>query len=290
MTFVRRYIDVTFTGPTTIKFNARGKYALRTSARIQKAGGFNLGSLSLELRGLSLDHINQLSTFGTRFHPNYNYTVQVDAGDDENGMSTVFVGGIQQAWGDMRAMPDVPFHVVAMSGGSAAVMRTPATTFEGSTDVPLMLEKLAQQSGLDFENSGVQAKIADPYFWGSAWKQMKEIIDASGIEGFIDNGTLAIWPRNGARSGDSLIVSPQTGMRDYPSFTEYGVQVRTEFRRAISYGANMTIQSDIKNACGTWRIIRIDYDLQANTPRGSWFAILDGAQGGSPTGGPTTFR
>ncbi len=284
MTFVRHYIDVTFSGEgkPTVKFNARGKYALRTSARIIKAGGFNFGELALELRGLSLDHINQLSTFGTLVHPNYNYSVQVDAGDDENGMSTVFVGGIQQAWGDMRAMPDVPFHVVAISGGSAAVMKTPATTYEGSTDVPMMLGKLAQQSGLSFENSGVQAKIADPYFWGSAWKQMKEIIDAAGIEGFIDNGTLAIWPRNGARSGDALIVSPQTGMRDYPSFTQYGVQVRTEFRKAITYGGLMEVKSDIKNACGTWRVIRIDYDLQANTPRGNWFAVLMGSQVSAP--------
>lgn len=282
MTFVRRYIDVTFTGPTTIKFNARGKYALRTSARIQKAGGFNLSELSLELRGLSFDHINQLSTFGTLVRPNYNYTVQVDAGDEENGMSTVFVGGIQQAWGDMRAMPDVPFHVIAVSGGSAAVMRTPATTFEGSTDVPMMLEKLAQQAGLKFENSGVQAKIADPYFWGSPWKQMKEIIDAAGIEGVIDDGTLAIWPKSGSRGGDTLMISPKKGLRDYPSFTQYGVQVRTEFRKAITYGGMMNIESDIKNACGTWRVIRIDYDLQANTPRGNWFAVLMGSQVGAP--------
>lgn len=290
MTFVRRYIDVTFSGPSTVKFNYRDKYALRTHARVEKAGGFNLGALSLSLYGLSHDHINQLSTFGTRFHPNYNYQVLVEAGDDVNGMSTIFEGGIQQAWADMRAMPDVPFHVVAVSGGRATVAKTPPTTFEGSTDVAMMLQKLAQQIGLNFENNGVSAKLVDPYFWGSAWKQMKEIIDAAGIDGFIDNNTLAIWPRNGNRNGDSLIISRTTGMRDYPSFTEYGVQVRTEFRRAITYGGNMTIESDIKNACGTWRIIRIDYDLQANTPNGSWYAILDGAQMGSPTGGPTTFR
>jgi hypothetical protein len=282
MSFVRRYIDVTFQGPATVKFNARDKYALRTSARITKAGGFNLGALQLELRGLSLDHICQLSTFGSRFHPNYNYTVTVDAGDDENGMSTVFVGGIQQAWGDMKAMPDCPFHVMAVSGGSAAVMRAPPSSYQGATEAKTILQELAKKSGLSFEDSGIKEKLADPYFWGSPWKQMKEVIDAAGIEGFIDNGTLAVWPKNKARTGDTIEVSPQTGMRDYPSFTEYGVQVRTEFRRAINYGAMMNITSDIKPACGQWRIIKIDYDLQANTPKGSWYAILDGAQVGTP--------
>ncbi len=282
MSYARRYIDVTFTGPATVKFNARGKYALRTSARILKAGGFNLGTLNLELRGLSLEHINQLSTFGTRFHPNYNYTVIVEAGDDENGMSEVFRGGIQQAWGDMRAMPDCPFHVVAISGGMASVMRAPPSSYQGETPAATILQDLAGKAKLSFENNGVKEKLMDPYFWGSPWKQMKEVIDAANIDGFIDNDTLAVWPKKGSRGGDTLFISPGTGLRDYPSFTEYGVQVRTEFRRAINYGANMTVQSDIKPACGTWRIIRIDYDLQSNTPRGSWYAVLDGAEVGAP--------
>lgn len=280
MTYARRYIDVTFQGPETLTFNARGKYALRTSARILKAGGFAQGSLQLELRGLSLEHIKQLSTFGTQFHPNYNYTVTVNAGDDINGMSTVFVGGIQQAWGDMKAMPDCPFHVLATSGGSAAVMRAPPSSYQGPTEATTMLQRLAQQSGLAFENNGAKGILNDPYFWGSPWKQMKEIMDATGIEGFIDDGTLAVWPSNGARAGN-ILVSPQTGMRDYPSFTQYGVQVRTEFRRAINYGSTMTVKSDLIPQ-SDWRIIRIDYDLQSNTPHGSWYAILDGSQIGAP--------
>jgi len=281
MSYARRFIDVTFSGPATVTFNARGKYALRTSARILKAGGFNLGALQLEIRGLSLEHIKQLSTFGTRFHPNYNYSITVNAGDDINGMSTVFEGQIQQAWGDMKAMPDCPFHVIAISGGSASTMRAPPSSYQGPTEVTTILKKLAGEAGLAFEDNGVKQKLADPYFWGSPWKQMKEVIDAAGIEGFIDNGTLAVWPKQGARPGN-LFISPQTGLRDYPSFTEYGVQVRTEFRRAIEYGSTMTIKSDITPACGDWRIIRIDYDLQSNTPHGSWYAILDGASMGSP--------
>lgn len=285
MTFVRRYLDVTFSNRQSgqnITFNQRGKYALRTSARILKAGGFTNGEMALQIWGLSLDHINELSTYGTYANPNYNYQITVDAGDEINGMSTVFVGGIQQAWGDMRAMPNVPFHVLAKAGGAPAVNRQQPTTYPGSTDVPMMLQKLAQAAGLNFENSGVSAKLADPYFWGSGWKQMKEIIDAAGIDGIIDDNTLAIWPRNGARNGDTIEVSADTGMRDYPSFTTYGVQVRVEFRRALRYGQYMNIKSDIPKANGRWRIMRIDYDLQANTPKGGWYAILDGMQDGAP--------
>lgn len=284
MTYARRYIDVTFSGGQagTITFNARGKFALRTSARILRAGGYNLSELQLELRGLSLAHISALSTYGTLIHPNYGYKVQVDAGDEQNGMSTVFTGNIQQAWGDMRAMPDCPFHVLATAGGEAAVMRSEPSSFEGSTDAVTMLQKLAEKAKLSFRNFGVtNAKLADPYHWGSPWKQMKEIIDAAGIDGIIDNDTLSVWPKAGGADGN-LEVSPKTGMRDYPSFTEYGVQTRVEFHKAIEYRSIMTVQSDIKPANGPWRIIRIDYDLQANTPGGNWFAVLDGAKLDSP--------
>lgn len=282
MSYVRRYIDVTFIGPSTVKFSERGKFALRTSARVLMAGGYNLGRLNLQIRGLSLEHIVQLSTYGTRIKPNYNYHVVVEAGDDINGMSKVFEGGIQQAWADMKSMPDCPFHVIASAGGSAVTMRAPPSSYEGSTDVVPILEQLAKQAGLSFENNGVRARLDNPYFSGSPWRQMREIIDAANIDGVIENGKLVIWPQAGARTSDSLFISPRTGLRDYPAFTEYGVQVRTEFRKAIAYGGNMTIESDIKNACGQWRIIRIDYDLQSNTPNGSWYAILDGAQMGSP--------
>jgi hypothetical protein len=272
MTYVRRFIDVTFTGPTTLTFNDHGDNALRKSARIQKAGGFALGSLELEIRGLSLAHINQLSTFGTRVHPNNNYTVQVDAGDEINGMSTVFIGNITQAWADMKAMPDCPFHVLALGGGNAATMRTQPSSFQGPTDPTTIFENHATNP----------QKLNDPYFWGSPWKQMKEVLQAAHLDGFIDDKTFAVWtPGKSVRTG-TIFIAPGQGLRDYPAFTEYGVQVHTEFRRALSYGSTMTIQSSIQPACGDWQIIRIDYDLQSNTPHGSWYAILDGSKVGSP--------
>lgn len=283
MTYARRYIDVSFTGQgETVTFSTRGKYTLRTSARIQKAGGYNTGTAQIEIRGLSLEHIKQLSTYGTVYRPTYNYFIKVDAGDDINGMSTIFYGNIAQAWGDMKAMPDCPFHVLAYGGGAPSTVQSQPTSYSGPTQATTMLEQLAKKAGLAWEDNGVQCVITDPYFWGSPWKQMKEIIDAGGFNGVIDDGKLAVWPNGGNRGSEVLQVSPQTGMRDYPSFTQYGVQVRTEFRRAITFGGSMNITSDLTPACGEWNIIKIDYDLQANTPRGAWYAILDGARVGAP--------
>ena len=155
----------------------------------------------------------------------------------------------------------------------------------------IVLLKAIDEKGLRFFTNYESAKAGEIAEHSQValcfhWKQIREGISAAGVEGVIDDGVLATWPKNGSRGGNNLYIAPDSGLRDYPSFTEYGVQVRTEFRRAISYGAMMTIQSSIKNACGQWKIIRIDYDLQSNTPGGSWYAILDG----TPIGAPVTER
>jgi hypothetical protein len=193
----------------------------------------------------------------------------------------VFIGNIQQAWADMKAMPDCPFHVLATAGGDAAVKKADPTSFSGPTDATTMLQQIAGKAGLGFQNYGLSKKLADPYHWGSPWKQMKEIIDAAVGDGIIEHETLHVWPMNG-NAGGGLSISPSTGMRDYPSFTQYGVQVRYEFHREIAYRSIMTIQSDITPANGPWTIIRIDYNLQSNTPHGDWFAILDGVKLDAP--------
>jgi hypothetical protein len=277
--YTRRFIDVTFFGGKygTIAFKERGKFTLRTTARILRAGGWNQSEIQLEIRGLSLQHIKQLSTYGALLHPNYNYKIQVDAGDDINGMSTVFTGGIQQAWADMKAMPDCPFFVIAKADGNASVMKANPTSFSGPTDAVTMLQQLSGVAGLGFRNYGLNQKLADPYHWGSPWKQIKEIVDACNGDCIIEHDTLHVFPMNG-NTGGNLLISPRTGLRDYPSFTENGVQVRYEFHREIAYRSIMDIQSDIlPPSSGQWIITRIDYSLQSNTPHGDWFAILDGA-------------
>lgn len=259
---------------------------LRTLARINKAGGSYFGTCELMIYGLSLSHISQLSTWGTNYHPNKNYIVTVQAGDPVNGMSVVFKGVVSQAWADFTNMPDVPMYLLAV--GTTAPMNVGTaqpTSSGGAVQVAPLIEKLAGAGGMQFENSGVQAVLDGVYHWGSPWKQAKEIADAAGINIFQDDGKVVIWPEGQPRQGDVLQVSRETGMRDYPSFTEYGVQVKIEFKRAISYATMMNIKSDLKPANGLWQIVSIDYDLAAEMPNGNWFAILKGIQLGAPATG-----
>jgi hypothetical protein len=275
--FVRRYINVIFSGAgkPTIKLTNH-----RTSARITVGGGAGLGAAQVSIYGMKLDLMNELATFARVIHPQYDWKLIIEAGDEINGMNQVFEGAITQAWGDFQSQPEVPFQVVSQAGISQAVMRTGTqdySSYEGDADVPTMLAKLAKTMGLKFENGGVNAKLPTSYYYGSPLIQAKQIVNDANISMVIENGTLAIWPIDKPRPGaaaDVNYISPQTGMVSYPTFTAYGLMVKTEFRKPIKYGTEITVQSDLKKASSRWSVRLQDYDLQALTPNGHWFLSL----------------
>ena len=276
MLFVRRSIDVTFIGKETVKLTDH-----RVTVRIATNGDPNIGSAQLQIYGLTTDRINQLATFAQAFMtPDYNYKIQVDAGDEVNGMNMVFFGNITQAWADFQGMPDIPFHVLAYA--TPTVQASPSgqnwNSYSGPTDVAKMLQPLAGMMGLSLENSGVNVKLTNPYHFGSPFRQAQLIREAADINMVFENKIMAIWPRNKPRDGQGPLISEQTGMVADPSFTDYGVIVRQEFSTPVKYGVNMTIKSQIEKANGPWSIKQIDYNLAANMPNGPWFVTLSGSK------------
>lgn len=276
MLFEHRKINVTFVGNETIKLTDH-----RVTARIASIGDPNIGSAQLQIFGMTLEKMNKLSTYGRAFMtPNYNYQIIIEAGDRVNGMNRVFFGFIQQAWGDYQDMPNVPFHVLAYAGPSVQVDQGGQNwnSYEGPTDVAQMMENLAGKMGFQFENGGVNLKLMSPYHYGSPLRQAQLIREAADINMVLENGVLAIWPRNKPRSGEGPYISKETGMVAEPSFTDYGVMVRTEFTKPVKYGTNMTIKSIIEPANGPWSIKQVDYDLAAEMPNGPWFVTLQGSK------------
>jgi hypothetical protein len=277
--FIERKIDVTFTLVQGAKFAQSGTNTvtlsgLRVSAMV-KLSGEVMAELQLQVYGLPMSMINQLSTLG-RGAPGEqpNNTVAISAGDDVNGMSPVFEGTIYQGWADFSGMPDTMFLVAAYSGLYQAVASAPPTSIQGSGDVSTIMGQLAKQMGMTFENNGVSAKLSNPYFPGSPRAQVEECARAADIYWTIDRNTLAIWPKNGARKGAVPLISPQTGLVGYPTFNSNGVVVETLFNPSIKFGSTIEVQSSLTPACGKWTIYSMTHDIESQTVGGSWFTRL----------------
>lgn len=277
MTFSRKFIDVSISlasGSYAAGGNKADIKGHRVVALIRKPGGADMAQLECAIFGLPLSVMNQLTTLGTQFNLFSKNVITLKAYEEGQQPAMVFEGNINVAFADMRAMPETCLRVSALAGLFAAVKPVDVTSQKGATDVAKTMEQIAKKAELKFENNGVDTKIVNPYFPGSARQQAHELARAAGISWIIDNGTLAIWPAGKTRKGQSVVISPQTGMVGYPAYTQAGIDVTTLFNPAIQYGRQVEVQSDLKPACGSWSIINLDYALEAEVPKGKWFTTL----------------
>ena len=291
MSFAERKITVTFTlGTGTFGEsgqNTENLSGLRMTAKITKAGGNAMSGLELAVYGMKEDSMNKLSTLGMIITQVRRNTVLVQAGDDDSGMSTVFVGTITQAYADLQASPEVAFRVTAQAGLIEAVSILPPSSFTGPTAVSTIMQALAAQMKLTFENNGVTTVLSHPYFWGSPRDQAKACADAAGCEWIIDGGKLAIWPSGASRAQSQVpLISVATGMKDYPAYTSKGISVATLYNPNIIYGGKIEVKSEQQPACGTWIVFQLDYDLACRMPNGGWFTTIGAARPGLGLGAP----
>lgn len=248
---------------------------LRTSVKIVKGGGPGQSSMDLEVWGMSPSLMNQLSTLGIRINLLARSNVTVSAGDDIAGMGIVFVGQVFNAYANFEGAPDVSFCMTATSSAADAVISFPPSSFEGQVDVATFLSGIAEQLGLSFENNGVSGKLSNSYFAGSARDQAAAAVAHVGCSWIIDNGILAIWPKNGSRGGTVPLISSGTGMIGYPAYTATGVIVRTVFNPNIAFGGKVKVESSLVPASRAWRVAGLALELDANMPGGQWSSVVN---------------
>lgn len=244
---------------------------LRASAVITNSGGPSFSMMDLTISGMTLSDMNKLSTLGRKIRSIRKNVVSLLAGDVDSGLAAVFAGGqIIEAWTDFSGMPNSVFHVSAGHGQFEAIKPIPPTSYRGLVDVATVLKGLASQAGWTFSNDGVTFQLIDPYFPGTLRTQVEACAEAAGINWTIENNTLAIWPRGGARGGQILLVSPQTGLQGYPAFTSSGIQLSMLYSPSINFGQRIQVQSAVTPANGVWQIQTLAHHLESETPGGQW--------------------
>jgi hypothetical protein len=278
--FAHRKLDVAFTLGTGA-FGEAGTEntvtltGLRVSASIVRPGNPGITAAQIRVYGMSLSDMNKLSTLGKPLIEDRLNYIALSAGVTGGGMSIVFQGVIRQAWADMNSAPQVPF-IVQADNALARTLPIPATSYDGAVDVATVLAFLAAKLGMSLENNAVVSVIlAKPYLHGSAHDQIKQVADAAGINYEYEGTKLAIWPKGGTRGGLVPLISPETGMIGYPSFTQQGIVLRTLYNPAVTFGATVQVKSDLVTACGTWISFNLTHDLESETPGGQWHTTME---------------
>lgn len=286
MAFTQKLINVQFNLANgsfgSGKNNTATIRGARVACHITNTGGASNSTMEMAIYGLPLSLMNQLSTVGTQAFKMYKNSVTVEAGD-ASGMTLVFGGDIYSAFVDAQAMPQVCFRVMASPGSFQAIKPATPLSIRGSADVSGMMKTLAGQMGFGFEDAGVNIRLANPYYAGTAWKQAIAIARHAGIDMIVDRNTMAIVPPGKTRSGDAVLISPQTGMIGYPAFNQANVLVMALFSPSVKYLGAIEVKSDLTPANGMWKVNRLEYQLESMIPNGRWEMMMEAVQIGPTT-------
>ena len=242
---------------------------LRCEVQIDKNGHPSKNKLAMKIYGLSESDMQTMANVPKRALSVAKNRIQVLAGD-ASSMAVAFEGEVTGAWMVYKSPPNLLFHVEALAGFYPALAPVPPSSVKGTADVAGMMATLAGQMGYTFQNNGVSAKISDPYFPGTALQQAHDLADAANLEFGIDDGILFIAPRGQPRKGDAPLVSPATGLDEYPVFDKKGIKLTTLYNPAIKLGGLIVVQSVVKNAVGTWRVNGLKHRLESLNPGGKW--------------------
>lgn len=303
MTFVRRKISLAVQLGTATKTNQPNTFVetgtdtvsienARISVQIQNSGAPVDCYAQVKAFGLAPSLMNQLSTLGLVYNIVPQNKITITAGDAGGSMSTVFSGTIFSAYGDYSAQPNIPFQFDCLSLAYDAVAPRPVSSYTGTTSVVTIMQGLARQMNLGFENNGVDVQLSSPYYSGSPRQQADQCARDAGIKWAVINGNmLAIWPNGKYRSTPNVpTISPATGLISSPAFTQQGVIIRTLFNPNISFGGLIRLESAVLQGVidaqtqknqqfkapqnSQWAVNKLDHILEAETPGGQWMSIV----------------
>ena len=190
------------------------------------------------------------------------------AGEQGTTLQSVFKGEITLAYADLNN--GKVLKIQAQTGAYPVLIPDAPRSVVGEQSAASLIESLAKQSNYSFSNEGVTAMVKDMTVSGDPITKMRTIASHVGAELLIDDDTVVLLPSGGARKpqGGIPVVSVDTGMIGYPTFTNTGLSVSTFFRPDLRLAALVHVESIIPGATGNWRIVKLSHELSANNPRG----------------------
>jgi hypothetical protein len=280
MSFIQRLINLEFAlinGATLDgKNNSVTLSGHRCEAIISNPGGDNMtGTLQLRVFGMKLSDMNALSAVGTNGVGFQQNGVTVCAGNAGATIPQIFQGNMLSSYIDFAGSPEVSFNVVAQAGVYFKAAPAAPNSYGGAASVASIIESLAKSIGFGFQNNGVTSTIVNQYLGGSIIDQIRMVAYAASIPCCIENGVVAIWPNNGLRDDVQISIGPGFGLVGYPTYTEVGFKVKSDFNTNITIGRTINLTSVIPKANGAWISCAVSHEISTMSPDGPWFTTAD---------------
>lgn len=263
------------------KEGANNQYVFQgfaTNVAISKTGGVDFATAQVEIYGLTLPVMGQLTTLAFKpLNRRWN-AIEIAAGEQGTDLPVVFRGCVTVAYADLNGASPV----LKMEAQVAAYpILAPAGTVSvtGSQDIGAFIQSQSAQAGFDFQNDGVQGTLSDMTIYGDPITKARTAADAVGADLILDDDKAILVPKDGVRraEGGIPVVSAATGMIGYPTFTNQGIQVSSFFRPELHVAAAVKVESIVPHATGVWKITQLTHNLSAHNPgANAWETSFEG--------------
>lgn len=282
MSFSVKNLQFKFILSNNATFEGTGNNTLTVSGgrariKIQGSGMPAYPSADMEIYGLKLPDMLALQTIAFRPLGMQRNTVIVSA-DSGSGFSVVFSGQIITGGPDFDNVPEVPMKIQARVLGFESLNPATPTGYSGTTPVATIVQTIASKLGYPtIENNGVTAQLGNPYFSGTLADQLRDVVQQSGIDLYIEGNLIAICPKGIPRKQPGFTISPANGLVGWPKldYQRGYVYVKAYYNAAFRFGGPLTVQgSQIVTANGVWNIGTISHDLNSLEPASRWFSDM----------------
>jgi hypothetical protein len=168
-------------------------------------------------------------------------------------------------------------HIEAAAGSYPSLKASPPIAVKGSQSAASLIEQFAKESGYVFLNNGVTASVKNAVLNGDPVSKMRTVAGMVGCELIIDDNQVKIQPFDkGLDQGNAVLMSKDSGMLGYPTFTSEGIKLRCLYNPDLQLGGMIEVDSVVPGAEGTWKISKLSHSLVANSPSpGDWFSEVE---------------
>ena len=249
---------------------------LPTEVSISKSGGKDGCKATITLYGMKLDTARQMTMLAFRKLQTYNNVVKIEAGTRYQKLDTVFQGEI------VTAVPSIDqnnlvFTMECRSGYYPNLLPTPPVSVQGETTVDKLMQQFAKEANYDYENRGITDSVKNSVFSGSPVQKAQQLATQMGFDLLIIDKKFVIQPYETEPDGTIPLVSKESGLIGYPSFTNDGIECQSLFNPDFELGGYFELKSILPHASGIWKISKLDTKLSAYMPTGTeWQSGLTG--------------
>ena len=250
---------------------------VETHVSIEKPGEPDQNKATVEMFNLSMDAMRDMTTLSFRPLQTKKNLIVIFAGDETEGMSLCFAGEIDTAYADFSGAPTIKMHIEAAAGSYPSLKASPPIAVKGSQSAASLIEQFAKESGYTFLNNGVSASVKNAVLNGSPVQKMRAVAGMVGCELLIDDNVVKIQPYDkGLDEGNAVLMSKDSGMLGYPTFTSEGISLKCLYNPDLQLGGMIEVDTVVPGAKGTWKITKLSHSLVANaTSPGDWFSSIE---------------